>query len=243
VISLLTNHRTVTPEIMDRPDICTDDHLNALKGLQKINEVSNTAASIFKPIEVLARHDNLKKISLLDIACGGADVPIAVATLARSAGIEIHLTLLDRSPTALREAEESARRANIPCRTIQFDVSEPWPDLKADIVTSSLFLHHLADPAHVIDFLAKARAIAQKQIAISDLRRSRIGYLIAWFGGRILSRSKIVHHDGPVSVRAAWTIAEMKKFTHDAKLIGAKIQPSFPWRILLTWEPPKNHIA
>jgi 2-polyprenyl-3-methyl-5-hydroxy-6-metoxy-1,4-benzoquinol methylase len=237
---LLANHRTVTPEIMDRPDVDPADHLDALEALRRINNASNAADSIFRPIEAMARRENLKNLSILDIACGGGDVPIAVATQLKSAGIDVDLTLLDRSPTALHGAADAAHRAQIPCHTIQADISQPWPDITADVVTCSLFLHHLLEPAHVVDFLSKARAIAKKQIVISDLRRSRLGYLIAFFGGRILSRSKIVHHDGPVSVRAAWTINEMTTFARNAKLTNAKIQPSFPWRMLLTWEIPQT---
>ena len=233
---LFTNHRTVTPEIMDRPDIAEAAHLNALEGLRRINKASKAADRILAPILAMARRRNLDRISLLDIACGGGDVPIGIATRAKAAGLQIDLTLLDRSATALRGAAESAQLAHIPCRTVQADVSEPWPDLRADVITNSLFLHHLDEPARVIEFLAKAKQTARRQIVISDLRRSRLGYLIAWFGGRILSRSKIVHHDGPVSVRAAWTISEMSAFAAEAKLTGADIDPSFPWRMLLTWE-------
>jgi 2-polyprenyl-3-methyl-5-hydroxy-6-metoxy-1,4-benzoquinol methylase len=145
---------------------------------------------------------------------------------------------VDRSPTALRGAAEAAQRAQIPCRTIQLDISQPWPDVTADVVTCSLFLHHLAEPGQVVEFLSRLRVMAQKQIVISDLRRSRIGYLMAYFGGRILSRSEIVHHDGPASVRAAWTVAEVRQFAIDAKLVGVKIRRCFPWRILIEWERP-----
>jgi 2-polyprenyl-3-methyl-5-hydroxy-6-metoxy-1,4-benzoquinol methylase len=240
MISLLTNHRSVTPEIMDRPDIAEAAHLGALEGLRRINEASKAADRIFQPIAAMARRNHLNKLSMLDIACGGGDVPIAVATLAKSAGIDVHLTLLDRSSTALARASEAAQRAQIPSRAIQADISQPWPDITADVVTCSLFLHHLEQPAQVVDFLAKARRIAHRQIVISDLRRSRTGYFLAWIGGRVLSRSKIVHHDGPVSVRAAWTLAEISQFATQAQLTGATIERSFPWRMLLTWQPEEK---
>ena len=237
MISLLSNHRTVTPEIMDRPDVAEAAHLDALKGLRRINKASRAAQQIFKPIAAMARRQNLTKLCLLDIACGGADVPIAVAILFQSLGIEVSLILIDRSATALRGAAEFAQRAHIPCRTIQLDIAQPWPDLTADVVTCSLFLHHLEQPAQVIDFLARAKRIAQRQIVISDLRRSRLGYVIAWIGTRLLSRSKIVHYDGPISVRAAWTVSELKQFAAEAQLRNVRIKKSFPWRMLLIWEP------
>ena len=54
--------------------------------------------------------------------------------------------------------------------------------------------------------------MARRQVVISDLRRSRSGFVIAWIGTRLLSRSPVVHYDGPVSVRAAWTIRELAGF-------------------------------
>ena len=40
---------------------------------------------------------------------------------------------------------------------------------------------------------AKARCL----VIVDDLIRSRLGYAMAWIGTRLLSRSWVVHHDGP----------------------------------------------
>jgi 2-polyprenyl-3-methyl-5-hydroxy-6-metoxy-1,4-benzoquinol methylase len=180
---------------------------------------------------------------MVDAACGGGDVPIAVAQRAKSAGVDVDLTLVDRSDTALAAAKTAADRAEISCQCVRADLMEGWPKIHADVVTSSLFLHHIPDGTGVAKFLSEAKVVARRAIVISDLRRARMGWLVAWFGGRMLSGSKIVHHDGPVSVRAAWTIAEMKKFAHDAGLTGVSITRSFPWRMLLVWESRGEEIA
>lgn len=235
-MGLLTNHRRIVPEIMDRADVEPSAHLSALEGLRRINVASKAATQMAGPIIAGAKRDGLQKISMLDIACGGADVPIEVATLAKAAGIDVELILLDKSAVALKTAAEAAGRAGIAHECVQADLSAGWPALSADVVTCSLFLHHLPRPRDVVDFLASARRIARRQIVISDLRRSRIGWLIAWVGGRILSPSKIVHHDGPVSVRAAWTMHELRQFASAAEMKNFRIQRSFPWRMLLIWE-------
>jgi 2-polyprenyl-3-methyl-5-hydroxy-6-metoxy-1,4-benzoquinol methylase len=236
MLSLLTNHREMTPEIMDRADVEPSAHRDALEGLRRINVASKAAEQIARPIIEFAGRGNRKQISILDVACGGGDVPIGVAMLAKASGLDVELILVDRSPTALRTASEAAERAGISHRCVEADLTSNWPALEADVVTCSLFLHHLEQPGDVIGFLIKARQIARRQIVISDLRRCRIGYLIAWFGGRILSRSRIVHHDGPVSVRAAWTMGEMRRFAAEAGLENFYVRSSFPWRMLLVWE-------
>ena len=62
------------------------------------------------------------------------------------------------------------------------------------------------------------RTISRRMVVISDLRRCRLGWLTAWAGSRILSRSGIVHHDAPVSVRAAWTVQELCGFAARAQM-------------------------
>ena len=229
-------HRHVVPEIMDRSDLPEAEHAGALEGLWRINEASKTAKHVVEPIVALARRERLNRISMLDVACGGGDVPISVALLAKSEGIDIELTLLDRSATALRNAAAVADRAGVSCKCIQADLLAQWPELSFDVVTCSLFLHHIPESEQVVEFLKNLRRIARRRVIVSDLRRSRVGWLIAWVGGRMLSSSPIVHHDGPASVRAAWTMDELARFAGDAQMSKLIIRRSFPWRMLLIWD-------
>ena len=116
----------------------------------------------------------------------------------------------DISPFAVRYA--CARAAEKQVENVSFfrcDVlDEPLPE-GYDVVMCSLFLHHLDDETAVA-LLSKMGAAAKKLVVVNDLRRSTIGYLLAWFGCRILSRSPVVHVDGPRSVQAAFSLAEMR---------------------------------
>jgi 2-polyprenyl-3-methyl-5-hydroxy-6-metoxy-1,4-benzoquinol methylase len=212
-----TNQRTVTVEIMDSPDVEKGEHLQALAGLKRINFISRTAHKVLPPIYELARREKLDRISLLDIACGGGDVPIGVAIGLQRRGIGVDLTLLDRSATAVLMA---------------------LPPIRADVVTNSLFLHHLRDPEEVLLLLRRMSEMADRMVVISDLVRTRTGLVGAWVACRLLSRSRIVHHDGPASVRAAWTAEEMEQLARRAGLTGARIISCAPWRMLLIWEKP-----
>jgi 2-polyprenyl-3-methyl-5-hydroxy-6-metoxy-1,4-benzoquinol methylase len=233
---MLTDERHITPEIMDGPNVEAAAHARALRGLRRINAASHAAEALATPIIEYARRKNLSNISLLDIACGGGDVPIGVAGLLQRSGIEVNLTLLDRSSTALNLAADAAAAAGIPCRTIQADLTQALNPGQFDIVTCTLFLHHISDPDQVVELLKQMREISRHLIVISDLRRGPLGLLIAWAGSRILSRSGIVHHDAPASVRAAWTIQELAEFARRADLTAARVQPCWPWRMLLTWQ-------
>ena len=70
---------------------------------------------------------------------------------------------------------------------------------------------------------------------VLDLRRGRAAWAATWLGVRLLSRSAVVHHDGPVSVAAGWTRAELEAAAREAGLSGARVRRSFPMRWALTW--------
>jgi len=235
---VLTTQRHIVPEIMDRPDMSAADHAEALAGLRRINAASKAAEKIAAPIIHLAKRKNLPRLSMLDIACGGGDVPLGVAKLARESGVEIDLTFLDRSQTALNVAAAAANDARIQCHCVCADLMDDWNHSNFDIVTCSLFLHHVLQPDRVVQLLQRMRTIARHILVISDLRRSPLGLLVAFAGSRILSPSAIVHHDAPASVRAAWTLRELNDFANRASLTGARIRRCFPWRMLLIWENP-----
>jgi len=72
---------------------------------------------------------------------------------------------------------------------------------------------------------------------VDDLIRSRLGYALAWSGTRLLSRSWVVHTDGPLSVRAAFTPAELRRLAAEAGLTTAELVPFWPERQRLIWSP------
>jgi 2-polyprenyl-3-methyl-5-hydroxy-6-metoxy-1,4-benzoquinol methylase len=243
MLQVLTNRRAVTDEIMDAPDVDETALVHALGVLRRINRISRTAQQMLRPIIQFTKRTGLDRISLLDMACGGGDVPISIALAARQRGINIDLTLLDRSPTAIRQATAAAARAGVPCRGIEVDALGEMPALSADVVTSSLFLHHVHQPQQVADLMRRMREIARHMVIVSDLRRSRSGLLVAWTACRVLTSNKMVHHDGPASVRGAWTLKEISNLAAQAGMAGARIRHCRPWRMLLVWEKQQGSAA
>lgn len=105
-----------------------------------------------------------------------------------------------------------------------------------DVITISLFLHHLTD-TQIVTLLNTLAAHADHLI-ISDLIRSRTGYGLALLGTRLLSGSRIVHVDGLKSVRAALTLPEAQALAAAAGLNNARFERRWPHRFLLTWSRP-----
>ena len=238
---LSLRHRRDVVELMDAPDLDERAHRDALAGLERINRASSAPAAMLPPILGIARERRLKQMTLLDVACGGGDVPVRLAQLAERSGVKIMLTLCDRSRTALALAQEAARAADVQARCILAEAPFGLPegDQPFDIVASSLFLHHLRGP-DVVATLGAMKVRAGQLLVVSDLRRSMIGFEIAWWATRVLSRSPIVHFDGPASVQAAWTLRELQQLAEQAGLQDAELRNIWPWRMLLTWRRETN---
>jgi|SRR5579885_3000232 SAM-dependent methyltransferase len=228
------SNRRRTPELMDQPGLGAIAHTRALRGLGRINRVSRSASIIWPAIAGLWSRRRPQPVRVLDLATGGGDIPIELAKRARRAGMDLRIEGCDVSSVAISFAARAAEGAGVSVRFFRLDaLGEPFPE-GFDVLTCSLFLHHL-DEDDAVGLLRKMADAARSTIVINDLLRSRIGYGIAWAGCRLLSRSPIVHHDGPVSVRGAFRLGEVRSLAERAGLDGVRVEPRWPWRFLLSW--------
>jgi 2-polyprenyl-3-methyl-5-hydroxy-6-metoxy-1,4-benzoquinol methylase len=140
----------------------------------------------------------------------------------------------DISPEAVRLAEREAVVAGVPVRFFVLDALNEAIPAGYDVVTCSLFLHHL-DEAGAVALLRKMAAAAGQLLLVDDLERSGMGYVLTWFGTRLFSRSPVVRHDGPVSAAAAFRLAEVRDLASCAGLERARLARHWPRRFLLSW--------
>jgi ubiquinone/menaquinone biosynthesis C-methylase UbiE len=224
---------------MDQPGLDRPRHYQALRGLERINFLSGSARILWPPVWDLSRHVRATPLRLLDIATGAGDVPLRLWRLGRRAGIPLEVQGCDVSPQAVAYATRAARRAHAPVRFFVSNVlEEPLPS-GFDIVTCSLFLHHLAED-QALELLRRMAQWAGRLVLVNDLFRSLTGYLMAFVGTRLLSTSPVVHTDGPRSVEAAFNREEVLALAQRAELEGATVERRWPCRFLLTWRRPQN---
>lgn len=233
--------RRLVPELMDAPGLDPAAHARALDGLGRLNAASRTSAAVWGAIRRVAGPTHTSPgapLRVLDIATGGGDVARGVCRRAQRAAVAIEIEATDLSETALAYAQ-ARTPAGAPIRYRPLDaLGEDLPD-GFDVVMSSLFLHHLtADDTCTL--LRKMAAAASLGVVVSDLRRSRAGYWLAHAACRTLSRSPIVHFDGPQSVLAAYTLAEMQSMVSDAGMDNADVRPCWPQRLLVEWRKPAD---
>ncbi len=228
------SRRNRTPEIMDDPALDCFEHERALRGLGRINRVSRSASILWAAIAEEAARSSGRPIRILDLACGGGDVCIALARRAQRRGLNLQIDGADVSPIAVDHAAKGAGSAGVPVRFFRLDaLNDPLPE-DYNVTMCSLFLHHL-DEEQAIGLLGKMASVSRSRVLVNDLLRSPVGYGLAWAGCRLLSRSPVVHHDGPASVRAAFRLEEIRDLACRAGLERARIVRRWPWRFLLSW--------
>jgi SAM-dependent methyltransferase len=228
------DHRGCETEIMDDPGLDAAEHFRALEGLSRLNWASRSARLVWQPIHALSRDRRGDRLRVLDIGSGAGDVLLGLWKRASRYRLQLDLHGVDISKRAVAYARARCRSAGARIRFTQLDaLEEPLPE-GYDVLISSLFCHHLSE-GQVVSLLARMAAATKQMVLVSDLRRCSAGLVLAHVACRLLTRSPVVHADGPSSVRAAFTLAEMRVLAQRAGLGDARVAHRWPYRLLCTW--------
>jgi SAM-dependent methyltransferase len=225
--------RRLSPEIMDQPGLDPEAHVAALRSLERINQVSATTHILWNPIRRLARRTG-NPLRVLDVACGGGGTIRSLAKRAGESAIPVGFTGCDISPTAIAYARQRADAHQPELSFFQHDILAGPPPDSYDVVMCSLFLHHV-DENEAPVVLENLKAAASRLLLVQDLIRGPIAYGVAYAGTRMLSRSPIVHYDGPVSVQRAFTRSEVRLLAERCGMHDARVMWKWPFRFLLEW--------
>jgi 2-polyprenyl-3-methyl-5-hydroxy-6-metoxy-1,4-benzoquinol methylase len=229
--------RESIPELMDATSIGIEEHRQALDGLARINRWTGSA-KIFQPSLRKIYQSLNRPLRVLDVATGSGDIPVSLAKWSNDSAFSIEWAGCDLRGTAIDLAKQRARSAHVPVTFFVHDsLNEPLPT-GYDVVITSLFLHHLSRK-DVITLVSEMARVASHAVIISDLSRSRFNYSCVWLASHLLSRSPIVHFDGPASVQSAWTPAEIIAIAHESGLKKVSVESRFPCRWLMTWIKPQ----
>ena len=221
------------PEIMDNPALTAAEHVEALRGLSRLNFVGNNPGLIWPALRELS--GNLSRtIRVLDIATGGGDVPLALAKRSRKAGLPMEFAGCDFSPLAIDYARSQATERGLPVEFFEHNVLEQQLPGGYDAIICSLFFHHLSWE-QAVGLLRRMTDACGKLIVVSDLNRTTGTMLLTWAASYLFSRSKVVHIDGPRSVQGAFNLPEARQLAAAAGLKDFQLRSAFPCRFLLTW--------
>ena len=141
--------------------------------------------------------------------------------VARS-GLQLEVTLLDRAASHLPINGSMRKVAGDALRL-------PFHDLSFDLVSSSLFLHHLS-PQQAIAFAREALRVSRVGVVVHDLVRHPVHLAFA-YAGSPLYRSRITRHDAPASVWQAYTAPEVVSFFREGGALDVQVQQQYFYRM------------
>lgn len=170
--------------------------------------------------------------TLLDLGTGGAGFPLAIARWARKKGFRLKILAVDWSARNLSIARQNTDAVDEITLLQGNALTLPFATGQVDYVLSSLLLHHL-NPWQVVTVLRQAYSLAGRAVIMGDLVRGRLPELAfaaiaPWFARNYLTR-----HDGALSIRRAYTPAELTLLAAHAGLFQARVHAHFPWRMTL----------
>jgi 2-polyprenyl-3-methyl-5-hydroxy-6-metoxy-1,4-benzoquinol methylase len=174
-----------------------------------------------------------RPLRILDVATGTADVPEAIVRWAAKRGINVEVVGLDLHAHTLAYAKQIA---NPIIGLVRGDALQlPFDDGAFDVVMTSMFLHHLPDDL-AGRVLAEMARVASLGVIAADLERSPVA--LAWITLFTLFADPLVKHDARISVRQAFTMAEMDALAKRSGLGWARVHEHFAYRFVLAGRKP-----
>ncbi|SRR5579862_4959090 len=197
-------NRVVIPELLDTDSGTPGEVSTALSDLRHINQWFGGIATSQSMVARVASENHARSLSLLEVAAGAGFVPHAVSKRMLGLGVDVHVTLLDRAASHLRNGLGNGTRA------IAGDATAlPFADGSFDVVSCCLFVHHL-EPDDIVRFVNEGLRVCRKAVVINDVVRDPVHLALVYLS-LPLYRSRFTHHDAPASVKRAYTIAEMRE--------------------------------
>jgi ubiquinone/menaquinone biosynthesis C-methylase UbiE len=200
----------------------TLDDVDALDGnlrdLERINRRFGGSRMSLEALRALLG-PSPRDVRLLDVGSGGADIPLALLR-ANGPWRRLEITAVDSRQevldAALRVEPAIATTAGLKLG-IADGLALTDADGSFDVAHASLVLHHL-EPREAVRLLRELRRVSTVGVVINDLDRSRRALLGAWVVLHLLTRNPYTLHDGVLSVRRAYTRAEVRELLRDAGL-------------------------
>jgi SAM-dependent methyltransferase len=236
--STLMRQRIDAPELLDNPEIDPVLLRENLRDIRRVNRLFGGVAAIVRHLPALVEQvPHQRLVSILDLATGSADIPLAISRWARELDRPVRIVASDVSGEILTVARE--RTASDSAITIErFDARHvPLPDASFDIVLCSLALHHFS-PQDAMMVLREMDRLATRGFILSDLRRSRAGYLGTLAGSRVFARNPLTRHDAPLSFQRAYSPAELRWMLHQARIPEVDVVTA-PWFRMVAVRQPR----
>ena len=230
--------RVDAQEILDSDGCSARDVQGALAVLGMVNRWFGGVATTRKMVERVADVTGAKSFSLLEVAAGSGEVPENVCAEVARRGIALDVTLLDRAPSHL----PGQNRGDGNCirkrpGVVADALSLPFGDGAFDLVSCSLFAHHL-NAQLLAQFMREGLRVSRRALLINDLIRHPLHLALVYASFPIM-RSRVAWLDGLTSVRRAYVPDEIRSVLASALPPGvrAEISRNYLFRMgVIVWK-------
>lgn len=222
-------HRITSAELLD-DDLGTPEEIKlSLDDLWRINRRLGGVSSTLRMLGRFLARTGIRSPRILDVGAGDS----RLAGLARQEllqrGISAEVFVLDRRLTHLA----SGRPVAAGLLPVVADVfALPFPEQSFDVVMCNLFLHHFSGEK-ARELLRGLAGVASRAVLANDLERHFLPYLFIRLGYPF-ARSRLTRHDGPASVRQAYTRDELAELAAGAGFRNFEVERILPFRLGLT---------
>lgn len=212
------SRRCGDPELLDGGRVTGAELRTNLADLARLNALPGGRRASIDAVARLAT--GTRDITVLDVGTGAGDLPLAFARHGW------RVLALDADPAVAALAREwTAGEPRV--RVVEGSASDlPLPDNSVDVAHASLLAHHL-DPADAVRAFAEMARVARHGVVVNDLRRGVVPLLATGVVVAALGRCRTTRHDGLLSVRRAYTPAELAELLEAAGL--RVVHRSAPW--------------
>jgi ubiquinone/menaquinone biosynthesis C-methylase UbiE len=217
---------------MDAPGLPPEVLAQNLADLRRVNRWLGGTQLTLNALDRLGRgRARSAELCVLDLACGAADIGLAVAQRAAQHGRRVRVIATDLNSRMLRLAADRAGGE------LAFAVADarclPFASRAVDVVMCSLALHHFAPP-EAVEVLREMGRVARLGVIVNDLVRCWWGLAGAWLFGRCCSQGALTRHDAPVSALRAYTRAELRALAEQAALRRIHFAGYLGYRVAMT---------
>jgi ubiquinone/menaquinone biosynthesis C-methylase UbiE len=204
-------------EYLDRP-VPAAEREAALTDIHRLNDWFGGYRLSERAIERLLRTAPASgPLTVIDVGGGRGDLAARLVRRGRRHRRPLRVLVVDREvgPTA---------RPGPGIRVVSADATAlPFRPGAADVVTASLLLHHL-EPEAAACALGEMRAVARLGVVVNDLFRTRLTLALVWLATRLVTRHRLARHDGPLSVRRAYTPDELRALAGEAGIAQVAVR-------------------
>jgi ubiquinone/menaquinone biosynthesis C-methylase UbiE len=232
--------RIVTPEFVDQAEADSAHVEQSLRDLAWMNRYLGVTGGIMQRLTRLLNGSLPALVRVLDVGAGGGDVLATLGMWLVRRGLQFEGVALDRGRVTIGVAAERLAKPQAVGRLAPVcgdALALPFQDSRFDLTVCSTFLHHL-DPDHAVYALREMARVSALGVVVSDLRRGPLGYAAAWLlANTVWRRHPFTRHDAPASMRAAYTMEEIRALARCAGL-DVTVEPQAPFRWALSWRRP-----